>query len=72
MRRIHWIYWVAALAILSTTAAAGELYHMVRIEKPSADAVKMMAQLGLPLDDAKKVGDDLEIPLSARDLELAE
>ncbi|RJP76297.1 MAG: hypothetical protein C4524_10300, partial [Candidatus Zixiibacteriota bacterium] len=60
---------IALLAILPLAAQAVEKYHMVLVPDPSLDRLQVMAELGLPLDDARTLkGRGLEIPLSESDL----
>ena len=74
MRRTLHLLCLAAALIAATTATADEMYHMVRVINPRPDQVTTMAELGLPLDDSRRVetdtGHDLEIPLTDTEVAL--
>ena len=60
----------AAFTGICANSYAKELYHLVLIPNPSAETIKTMAELGLPLDDAHFIkGQGLEIPVQAQELQ---
>ena len=70
--KTHTVLSISILLLLNLSPLMGdELYHMVSIPDPSAETLRTMGELGLPLDDARhSKGQALEIPLEAGEIEL--
>lgn len=65
---------LSILLFLNLSPALGdELYHLVSVPNPSSAAMQVMAELGLPMDDAQYTkGENLEIPLEVQEIALLE
>jgi hypothetical protein len=62
---------IALLGLLQLPVQAKDKYHSVLITNPTESVLRTMAELGLPMDDARMIKDQgLDIPLSETEITL--